>query len=117
MNSVILNKISIQEPATILSRIAGDDKKAARECIEIYGAMIWALVKQSVHSTEAAENVVQEIFLDIWENAAFCDLKISDEKNWIAMIANRRLSGLSASHKPLPIEAGDYILQNDLMIH
>lgn len=107
---------TFQETPTILSRIAQEDKNAAHECVEIYGAMIWALVKQSVDSTEAAEKAVQEIFLDIWRNAAFCDLKLSDEKVWIAMIARRRLSGLIVQNKQIPADSG-YMTLNDSVIH
>lgn len=80
-----------------LSRIARADKAAAQECIDVYGATVWALAKQSTDSNEAAEKAVQEIFTDIWDNAAFCDLNIADEENWIVMIARRRLSEYSAT--------------------
>jgi len=82
--------------AGFLPRIAKSDKAAARECIDFYGAMVWALAKQSTNSNETAEKAVQEIFIDIWENARFCDLTVSDEKNWIAMIAHRRLEKYAA---------------------
>ena len=99
-----------------MSRIALEDKNAAHECVEIYGAMIWALVKQSVDSTEAAEKAVQEIFLDIWQNAAFCDLKLSDEKVWIAMIARRRLSGSITRNNQIPTDSG-YMTLNESTVH
>ena len=107
---------TLQETPTILSRIAREDKNAAHECVEIYGAIVWALVKQSVDSTEAAEKAVQEIFLDIWQNAAFCDLKLSDEKVWIAMIARRRLSGLIMQNNQLPADSG-YMTLNESVVH
>ncbi len=78
--------------SSFLPRIACADKTAAQECVDVYGAMIWTLVRQSTVSDDEAEKAVQEIFVDIWENAAFCDLAISDEKNWIALIARRRLA-------------------------
>ena len=108
---------TFQETPTILSRIALEDKNAAHECVEIYGAMIWALVKQSVDSTEAAEKVVQEIFLDIWQNAVFCDLKLSDEKVWIAMIARRRLSGLAMRNAGMPNKSADYMVFDESVVH
>ena len=79
-----------------LPRIAQADKSAVQECVKVYGAMIWTLAKQAVASSEAAEKAVQEIFIDIWENAAFCDLTVSDERNWIAFIARRRLNKYAA---------------------
>ena len=82
--------------AGFLPRIAQADKSAAQECVDVYGAMIWTLAKQTVVSSDLAEKAVQEIFVDIWEKAAFCDPKISDEKVWIAMIAQRRLEKYTA---------------------
>ncbi len=105
------------EAPTILSRIAQEDKNAAHECIETYGAMIWALVKQSVDSTEAAEQAVQDIFLDIWQNAVFCDLKLSDEKVWIAMIARRRLSGFMTRNLAMSNASVSYMVFDDSVIH
>lgn len=95
MTTVFQTKVQTNE-SKFLPRIAQADKTAARECIDFYGAMIWALAKQSIVANETAEKAVQEIFLDIWEKAALCDLNVSDEKVWIAMIAHRRLEKYAA---------------------
>lgn len=87
--SGFVNKLSY------LPRIARADKLAAQECVEVYGAMIWTLAKQFTDSNEKAEKAVQEIFIDIWENATFCDLAVSAEENWIVLIARRRLAQYS----------------------
>lgn len=108
---------TFSDAPTILSRIAQEDKNAAHECIETYGAMIWALVKQSVDSNEAAEQAVQEIFLDIWHNAAFFDLTLSDEKVWIAMIARRRLSGFTMQNVAISSDSVGYITFNESAVH
>lgn len=81
----------------LLPRIAQADKAAAQECVDSYGAMIWALAKQTVGSNELAEKAVQEIFIDIWENARFCKSKNYGEDVWIAMIAHRRLEKYSGA--------------------
>ncbi|MCY7374390.1 MAG: hypothetical protein LH472_00245 [Pyrinomonadaceae bacterium] len=98
-----LQKNDLVDKLPVLTRIALADKAAAQECIDVYGAMIWTLAKQFTDSTEAAERAVQEIFIDIWKNAAFCDLTVSDEEIWIALIARRRLTEYStetAFHTP-----------------
>lgn len=79
-----------------LPRIAQADRKAAQECVNVYGTIVWTLANQSIASPEAAEKAVQEIFVDIWENAAFCDLSVSDEAVWIALIARHRLAQYSS---------------------
>lgn len=93
-----------ENSSAILTRIAQADKSAVQECVELYGKMIWALAKQYTDSTEEAERVVPEIFMDIWRNARFCDLEISDEEVWIALIARRHLSGcaLKDAFQPSP---------------
>lgn len=92
MASFTNRKSDFTDSFAILPRIALADKTAIQECIDIYGNMIWALAKQFTASAADAEKVVPEIFKDIWQNAAFCDLEISEEAVWIALLARRRLS-------------------------
>lgn len=113
MPSFVSEKINQTNPTAIFTRIAQADKSAARECIDVYGNMVWALAKQFTNSAAEAEKAVPEIFADIWQNAAFCDLEISEERVWIALIARRRLSryavkndGEQAAILPLEILAG-----------
>lgn len=82
----------------MLSRIASADKSAAQECIDVYGAMIWAMAKEFTASDKDAEQVAQEIFTDIWHNAELSDLTFDDEKIWIALIARRCLNKYATRH-------------------
>ena len=88
----------------ILTRIAQDDKSAVCECVDRYGNIIWALAKQGTTSAADAEKAASEIFTDIWQYAAFCDLEISEESVWIVLIARRRLSNylLKNDNQPTP---------------
>ena len=92
MASFVSGEINQTNPTAIFTRIAHADKSAARECVDVYGNMIWAMAKQFTDSAADAEKAVPEIFADIWHNAAFCDLEISEECVWVALIARRRLS-------------------------
>lgn len=95
-----------------LSRIALADKSAVKECVDIYGGMVWSLAKKFTGSAGDAEKVVQEIFTDIWENAGRCDLTITDEEVWIALIARRRLSKYAVTNNiELPVNASNNISQ------
>ncbi len=91
MSLIISDSENTESPPAILTKIAQADKSAVLECVDLYGRMIWALAKKYTDSAEEAEQIVPEIFMDIWKNAQFCDLEISDEENWIALIARRRL--------------------------
>jgi RNA polymerase sigma-70 factor (ECF subfamily) len=75
----------------ILQRIASGDRKAVDDCLRAYGGLVWSIARQMLRNTDDAEDAVQEIFIDIWKNAARFDAARSSETTFIAMIARRRL--------------------------
>lgn len=102
MASSVSFKENSSSSFAILQRIARADKSAIQECIELYGNIVWALAKQFTTSTTDAEKAVLEIFMDVWQNAVFCDLEISDESVWIALLARRRLSNYAENNYQSP---------------
>lgn len=75
----------------ILKRIAAGDKTAVQDCLNSYGNLVWSLARRMSQNTDEAEDAVQEIFIDVWKNAARFDETQSSETTFIAMIARRRL--------------------------
>jgi RNA polymerase sigma-70 factor (ECF subfamily) len=75
----------------ILHRIASGDKNAVQECLKTYGGLVWSLARRMSPNTDDAEDAVQEIFIDIWKNAARFDEAQASETTFVAMIARRRL--------------------------
>lgn len=76
---------------TILKRIAARDKSAVQECLNTYGGLVWSLARRMLSNSEEAEDAVQEIFIDVWKNAARFDEAQASETTFVAMIARRRL--------------------------
>jgi RNA polymerase sigma-70 factor (ECF subfamily) len=74
----------------LLARIARGDSRAMESCLETHGALVWGIVSRRIRDHSAAEDVVQEIFTDIWKHAARHDAGIASEAGFIAMIARRR---------------------------
>lgn len=75
----------------ILQRIAAGDRAAVQDCLDKYGGLVWSIARKMLRSNEDAEDIVQEIFIDIWKNAERYDDAQSSETTFIAMIARRRL--------------------------
>lgn len=76
---------------SILQRIAQGDKNAVEECLNKYGGLVWSLARKMFSNAEDAEDAVQEIFVEIWKNAARFDEDQASETTFVALIARRRL--------------------------
>lgn len=76
---------------TILQKVAAGDADAVRECLDKYGGLVWSLARRMLRNTEDAEDVVQDVFVDIWKNAQRFDESQASETTFIAMIARRRI--------------------------
>lgn len=59
--------------------------------MKAYGGLVWSLARRMLANTEDAEDAVQEIFVDIWKNAAKFDASKASETTFVAMIARRRI--------------------------
>lgn len=75
----------------ILKRIADGDRGAVQDCLNKYGGLVWSIARKMLRQSDDAEDAVQEIFVDVWKNAARFDELKSSETTFIAMIARRRL--------------------------
>ena len=75
----------------LLQRVGRGDAPAVRECLDRYGGLVWSLARRFTFNDAEAEDAVQEIFVEIWRNAAKYDEAIASETAFIAMIARRRL--------------------------
>lgn len=78
----------IQE--SLLVRIAEGEAGAVAQLMERYSSLLWSLTRGMV-ATEAAEDLVQEIFVQLWRQAERYDPRIASEATFITMIARRRI--------------------------
>jgi len=79
------------EEPSILQRVAQGDARAVEECLDRYSALVWSLARKQLPDHGLAEDLVQDVFIDVWKSAARFDPKISSEANFIGVIARRRL--------------------------
>lgn len=75
----------------LLPRIAAGDRSGINEAIRRFGGLVWSLARRGSSNTSDAEDVVQEIFLDVWKSAVRYDPKMGSEATFVATIARRRI--------------------------
>lgn len=60
------------------------------ECITCYGGIVWAIARRYIKDSSEAEDLVQEVFTEIWKKAASYDPAIASESTFVGLIARRR---------------------------
>ncbi|MCA9322259.1 MAG: sigma-70 family RNA polymerase sigma factor [Planctomycetes bacterium] len=82
-----------QSPVTesFLERVASGEPAAVEAVVDRYGALVWSIARRMSADPHDAEDAVQDIFADLWSNAARFDASIASETTFVSMIARRRL--------------------------
>ncbi|MFT5286196.1 MAG: RNA polymerase sigma factor (sigma-70 family) [Planctomycetota bacterium] len=101
----------------LLCRIANGDADAVGTCLERYGAMVWSLVRKAWKDVSTIEDLVQEIFIDVWKSAERFDPEKASEATFIATIARRRVIDRRRRISRVPehelIEQNDFAREDD----
>jgi RNA polymerase sigma factor (sigma-70 family) len=85
-----------------LERIAQGDSSAVELCIDRYGGLVWTLARRMCSTVTDAEDMVQEIFIQLWQQADRFDPNRGSEVGFVTMIARRRLIDRLRKTKLLP---------------
>lgn len=85
-------------PEPLLPRVARGEADAVQACIERYSPLVWSLARKLSRDVTALEDLVQEIFIEIWKNAGRFDAQKASEPTWIAVIARRRVIDRQRRH-------------------
>lgn len=91
LSSVGVQGTSARVPDSLLNRVAAGDPDAVRQCIEVYGGLVWSLARRLSLRPADVEDAVQEVFMELWRSAGRFDERIASEPTFVAMIARRRL--------------------------
>jgi RNA polymerase sigma-70 factor (ECF subfamily) len=76
-------------PDPVLLRIAAGEPRAMNACIAQYANLVWGITRRYIKDA-SAEDVVQEVFTEIWKKAASFDPELASEPTFIGLITRRR---------------------------
>lgn len=75
----------------LLEQVASGCSDAVDGLLRRYRPFVWSLVRGRVPN-DAAEDVVQEVFIHLWRSADRFDPAVASERSFVAMITRRRLA-------------------------
>ena len=75
----------------LLPRISAGDPAAVDACLQRYTGLVWSLASRMLGSGPDTEDVVQDIFVEIWQKADRYDPQQGSEATFIAVMARRRV--------------------------
>jgi RNA polymerase sigma-70 factor, ECF subfamily len=74
----------------ILRRIAGGDEQALAALYDRYRLILFGLIQRILHSQAEAEDVLQEVFLQVWRRASDFDEARGRPFTWLVTLARSR---------------------------
>jgi RNA polymerase sigma factor (sigma-70 family) len=74
----------------ILPKVAAGKVRAMEQCIVKHGGIVWTIIRRYLKDQAEAEDLVQEVFTEIWKKASAFNPAIAAESTFVGMIARRR---------------------------
>lgn len=88
-----------QQDADLLNRVQQQDQKALSQLYDRYSPVLYPLALRVVASQEEAEDVLQEVFLQIWSKASSYTLDRGSVYSWlVAMCRNKAIDRLRSKN-------------------
>jgi RNA polymerase sigma-70 factor (ECF subfamily) len=82
--------LDIEAEVELLRRIGAGDLRCFEELYRRYGGMLFATIIRILNHQEAAEDVLQEVFLQIWEKAPLYDPARGKPLTWVVTLARNK---------------------------
>lgn len=74
----------------LVGKVARGDAAAFESLYDELSAAVFGLARRVVRDPARAEDVTQEVFLEVWRKAARFDRKLGKAKTWVMTITHRR---------------------------
>ena len=104
--NVLISTKPVNEPEAtdrdieLLRQIAAGDRAAFAEFYDRHSMLMFSVAAKILNNTGEAEDVLQEVFVQIWEKAGRFDPKLGKASSWAAiLIRNRAIDRIRASQR------------------
>ena len=86
--------------SVLTSSIRAGDESAMAELYDRYSSIVYAVAMRVLGDTAAAEDVLQEVFMQLWRNPTAFDASRGSLAPWLAVIARNRAVDVLRKRRP-----------------
>jgi RNA polymerase sigma-70 factor (ECF subfamily) len=84
------SEVPPRDDASLIERIAARESQALAELYDQYSSLLLSLARRILRNTQTAEEVLQEVFLQIWNQAHRYDTSRSSVSTWLVLMTRSR---------------------------
>ena len=96
-----------------MERVVDRDETALAALYDRYAGMLSSVLNRILRDTQAAEEILQDIFYQLWRTATEFDSARGSLPGWLAVIARNRAISRLRRHRP---EQGEELLENTIVM-
>ena len=101
-NRTLNSKTEIRtvDDTALLTRMGQRDENAMEDLFRRYSGAVYSVALRVLHDTGQAEDVLQEVFLQLWRNPAAFVQQRGSLGGWLVVVARNRAIDLLRRRKP-----------------
>jgi len=99
--------------AALMGRLVQRDETALSALYDRYAGMLTSVLNRVLHDTQAAEEILQDIFFQLWNSPSRFDAARGSLPGWLMVIARNRAISRLRRHNPA---AGDELPENTVLM-
>jgi len=99
--------------ATLIARLVERDESALAALYDRYAGMLSSVLNRILRDTQAAEEILQDIFYQLWRTAPQFDPARGSLPGWLLVIARNRAISRLRRHNPA---SGEELLENTVVL-
>jgi len=95
---------SAENISVLLQRVARQDRAAFAEVYRATSAKLYGIILRILRRRDIADEVLQEVYVKIWERAADFDSRLASPISWMCAIARNRALDELRRKRPVSLE-------------
>jgi RNA polymerase sigma-70 factor (ECF subfamily) len=99
--------------AALIERVMQRDEAALAALYDRYASMLSSVLNRILRDTQAAEEILQDIFFQLWRKPSRFDASRGSLPGWLLVIARNRAISRLRRHNPA---AGDELTENSVVL-